>query len=76
MNRARIRISFGASRALDAFIDIPGRKVVVCEVDGEQLHGLNIALAVAGAAVDAAARQRGMQLTRPNVNITYEEVNP
>jgi hypothetical protein len=58
---------------LDAFIDLPGRKVLDCEIDDEHLAELNTMLAVAGAAVDAAAKQRGLKLARPNVNITFEE---
>lgn len=73
MRRSRIRIALDSSTALDAFIDLLGRKFLDCEIDDEQLQELNITLALAGAAVDAAAKQRGLKLTKPNVNITYQE---
>lgn len=73
MNKSRIKINLYSSTVLDAFIALTGRKVLDCEIDDEQLQELNISLAVAGAVVDAAAKQRGLKLARPNVNITYQE---
>lgn len=74
MNKARVFISLDSSTALDAFIDLTGRKALECEIDDEQLKELNISLAVAGAMVDAAAKLRGLALVRPTVTITYQEV--
>jgi hypothetical protein len=58
---------------LDALIDLEDRQVLSCEIDDDFLRELNITLALAGAAVDAALMQRGLPLVRPNVKITFEE---
>jgi hypothetical protein len=61
------------SQALYAKIDFTGRRLESCHIDDDCLRELNITLALAGAAVDAALMQRGLPLVRPNVNITFEE---
>lgn len=67
--------SYVGSQALYAKMDLNRRSVESCHIDDDCLRELNITLALAGAAVDAAAKQRGLKLTRPNVTITFEEEN-
>lgn len=66
-------VVYVGSQALYAKMDLNRRSVESCHIDDDCLRELNITLAVAGAAVDAAAKQRGLKLARPNVNITFEE---
>lgn len=66
-------VVYVGSQALYAKMDLNRRSVESCHIDDDCLRELNITLAVAGATVDAAAKQRGLKLTRPNVTITFEE---
>lgn len=73
MRQASVLISLDYSTALDASIDLTGRQALECGIDDDQLKELNVALAVAGAMVDAALMKRGMLLVRPNITITFQE---
>lgn len=68
-------VVYVGSQALYAKMDLNRRSVESCHIDDDCLRELNLTLALAGAAVDAAAKQRGLKLTRPNVTITFEEEN-